>query len=83
MSGKRKQPKRAETVSEDANPKVQQPAINADYFRSVWNRSQTIGEAAQVLGLAASTCANYADRLRRAGHDLKEFQRGRPRLLKM
>jgi transposase len=83
MSGKRKASNPKPTESKDAGPAQQRPSIDVAEFVATWNGSATLRDAAETMGLKASTCANYADRLRQAGHALKEFLRGRPRLLKM
>jgi hypothetical protein len=83
MSSKQKPKTQPTAGPADNKPSQQKPAVDADLFRVIWNAAPTLRDAAERLGLAASTCANYADRLRQAGHALKEFLRGRPRLLKM
>lgn len=57
--------------------------LDAELFVATWNSAQTLASFAGKIGVAASTCADYARRLRQAGYALKTFQRGRPRLLKM
>ena len=83
MKRKTKTPREQEAADQIEKPKVQQPVVSADLFCEIWNAKATLREAAEALGLAASTCATYADRLRKEGRVLKEFMRGRPRLLKM
>ena len=57
--------------------------IDAAKFMKAWNSAKTLMAAAKALGLKPGTCRNNACRLREAGHDLKEFKRGRPRILEL
>lgn len=59
------------------------PDLDAELFASKWNASETLKAFAENLGVSPRTCALVAARLRKLGHDLKWFRKGRPRLLKM
>lgn len=48
-----------------------------DRFLRVWNRSQNLAEVCSVLGMAYSTVANRASKLRSQGHDVRRFKHGR------
>ena len=81
---KKKQPKKeSQAELPTPKPKSQPAAITTERFIAVWNSMETMQAVAEYLGLAASTCANYATRLRETGQVLKEFVRGRPRAIKM
>lgn len=48
-------------------------------FVKAWQSAMTKAEAAASLGLTSDQVGRIADRLRRAGVDLKRFPRGRPK----
>lgn len=57
--------------------------LDAETFVATWNAAQSLKSFAERFSLSCSTCALYAARLRDAGHELKWFKKGRPRLLKI
>jgi transposase len=54
--------------------------LDVQLFLDAWTAGKTLATVAESLGLAPSSCRNYAERLREAGYELKTFARGRPRL---
>lgn len=83
MKGKSKAKKQTEAGPANDKPSAKKPFIDAALFVAYWNSAETIQALSEKIGLSAGTCANYAARLRKAGHEFKEFARGRPRLLKI
>lgn len=83
MSAAKKPRANKEQVSYAPEPTGPPADIDVDFFVKAWNASQTLKALAAELGVSASTCATNAARLRKEGHALKWFRKGRPRLLKM
>lgn len=46
-------------------------------FVRIWNSAETLEEAADLLGIRKSSASMRASHLRKLGHDVKRFQRGR------
>lgn len=83
MSGNQKVKKKKPADGPVGKPADLPAGVTAQSFVEHWNASPSLKKFADGLGLAVSTCALYATRLRGAGHALKTFPRGRPRLLNM
>lgn len=72
-----------EAVTEVARGKGRPPLISEDLFIQVWDAADSLQEVAEVLfpdGDLANRkfyCSRRATALRKAGNELKEFQRGR------
>lgn len=50
---------------------------DSDEFISIWNSAHSLEEAAQLLGVQKTSASMRASHLRKMGHDVKKFQRGR------
>jgi len=50
---------------------------DAGSFVQIWNDSSTLEEAAQRLGIQKTSASMRASHLRKEGHEVKRFQRGR------
>jgi biotin operon repressor len=46
-------------------------------FVRIWNEATSLEEAAEMLGIRKSSASMRASHLRKLGHDVKRFQRGR------
>jgi hypothetical protein len=46
-------------------------------FIAIWNGSESLEEAAERLGIQKSSASMRASHLRKVGHEVKRFQRGR------
>lgn len=51
----------------------------ASMFIQQWNSAKSLADVAKLAGLSTRAASTKASRLRRAGYDLKEFERGRGR----
>lgn len=83
MSDKMKSRSRGPARAKIPKLKELPPDLNAALFVETWNAATSLTAFSKRLGISASTCATYAARLREAGHELKWFRKGRPRLLKL
>lgn len=56
--------------------------VSNEIFIEMWNnalRDGSLAEIAQALGSTPASCAVKASNLRKAGHSLPQFKRGRPK----
>ncbi len=83
MSDKMKSRRKTKPQSEIGKLKDLPHDLDAELFLVMWNGSSTMKALSERLGVSPSTCALAAARLRKLGHELKWFRKGRPRLLKM
>lgn len=79
-------PEQAENTAEDlAKPKKKRgrPAkVQNEIFIEMWKAALaegSLGEVAATLGISAASCSVKASNLRKAGYDLPQFKRGRPK----
>ena len=56
--------------------------IQQDMFVEMWNGSTNLNEVAETLGISKLSCSVRASNLRKAGHNLRAFKRGRKKLKK-
>lgn len=51
------------------------PSVNYDTFVKIWIASGSVGQVAKELGIQKTTASAIAGRIRRAGVELKKFER--------
>jgi hypothetical protein len=56
--------------------------IAQQMFVDMWNVSTNLNEVASTLGISKLSCSVRASNLRKAGHNLPAFKRGRKKLKK-
>ena len=74
-----------EPAPENEQPKKKRgrPAkVQNEIFVEMWNAALdkgSLGEVAASLGISAASCSVKASNMRKAGFDLPQFKRGRPK----
>jgi transposase len=74
----------------EAPPAIKQPKkkrgrpakVENKIFVEMWNAALdkgSLGEVAATLGISAASCSVKASNMRKAGYDLPQFKRGRPK----
>jgi len=58
------------------------PKVQQEMFVEMWNGSTNLNEVAESLGISKLSCSVRASNLRKAGHNLRAFKRGRKKLKK-
>ncbi len=70
-------------VSVKTKKKRGRPAkVSNDIFIEMWNnalKEGSLAEIAQAIGSSPASCAVKASNLRKAGYNLPQFKRGRPK----
>jgi hypothetical protein len=78
-------PVAVEAVPENEQPKKKRgrPAkVQNEIFVEMWNaalENGSLGEVAASLGISAASCSVKASNMRKAGFNLPQFKRGRPK----
>jgi len=71
------------TVIEQPKKKRGRPSkVQNEIFVEMWNAALdkgSLGEVAASLGISAASCSVKASNMRKAGFDLPQFKRGRPK----
>jgi len=71
------------TANEQPKKKRGRPVkVQNEIFVEMWNaalESGSLGEVAASLGISAASCSVKASNMRKAGFDLPQFKRGRPK----
>ena len=69
--------------AEEPKRKRGRPAkVQNEIFVEMWNaalENGSLGEVAASLGISAASCSVKASNMRKAGFDLPQFRRGRPK----
>jgi len=77
-------------VQSEAAPVIEQPKkkrgrpakVQNEIFVEMWNaalENGSLGEVAASLGISAASCSVKASNMRKAGFNLPQFKRGRPK----
>ena len=70
-------------ATEQTKKKRGRPAkVQNEIFVEMWKAALaegSLGEVAASLGISAASCSVKASNLRKAGYDLPQFKRGRPK----
>ena len=78
------------TVLVEVTPEIEQPKkkrgrpakVQNEIFVEMWNAALdkgSLGEVAASLGISPASCSVKASNMRKAGFDLPQFKRGRPK----
>lgn len=70
------------TVAEVATPVAKRgrgrpPKVEKAIFMEMWNKADSLGEVAGLLGMSKASCSVRASNLRKQGYDILPFARGR------
>jgi len=76
-------PVEAKAAIKQPKKKRGRPAkVENKIFVEMWNAALdkgSLGEVAAALGISAASCSVKASNMRKAGYDLPQFKRGRPK----
>ena len=53
------------------------PKVESKIFQEVWESSASLQDVAEALGMSKTSASVKASNLRKQGHELRQFRRGR------
>jgi len=72
----------AEQIEPPKKKRGRPAKVQNEIFVEMWNaalENGSLGEVAASLGISAASCSVKASNMRKAGYDLPQFKRGRPK----
>ena len=72
----------APVIEQPKKKRGRPPKVQNEIFVEMWNaalENGSLGEVAASLGISAASCSVKASNMRKAGFNLPQFKRGRPK----
>ena len=70
------------TIEQPKRKRGRPAKVSNEIFVEMWNaalKTGSLSSVAQSLGISRASCAVKASNMRKAGHNLPQFKRGRPK----
>lgn len=66
-----------ETMNNETPRRGRPPKVESKIFQEVWESSASLQDVAEALGMTKTSASVKASNLRKQGHELRQFRRGR------